>query len=256
MDARRFEGRLVALAAILLLASSARADRELRRLPLRDGTTLRYAELLPPDYRSDRAYPVLLALPPGDQSAAMVERAVALYWQSLAQHGWIVVSPATPDGRLFFQGAESVLPELMDHVLAAFRVEGGRLHLAGVSNGGRSAFHLAVASPSRFASLTVLPGFPPSAGDFAKLDRLRGLPVALFGGSLDPGWVAQMRRTRARLESLGADVHLTVYPGEGHVPASLAGGAVLLRTLEARRGRTAEGASPHPPPGVRGSSQP
>jgi len=222
-------------AALLVAAGSAAASDPFRELPLPDGSRLRYAELRPPGYRREQTVPVLLALPPGDQSEAMVRRALELYWKPLAAHGWLVVSPASPDGRLFFRGAEAALPPLVDFILAHIRVEGGKLHLAGVSNGGRSAFRLALSDPERFASLTVLPGFPPSAADFRQLSRLRSIPVRLFGGGQDTGWVEQMRRTRDRLQELGARVQLTVYPGEGHVPQSLAGGDVLLKALEASR---------------------
>ncbi|MFQ5696652.1 MAG: hypothetical protein ACE5IL_00005 [Myxococcota bacterium] len=232
---RLLEPACVALCLLLGPAPRASAAGELHTFELRDGGRLEYAELLPPVYRRETRYPLLLALPPGSQTRSMVERALGLYWSKVAAHGWIVVSPAAPGGRLFFRGSERTIPELLDHLARTHALEGDRVYLAGVSNGGRSAFRIATLYPERFAALVALPGFPPEAGDFARLERIRALPIALFGDSLDRRWVEQMERTRDRLRELGGRVTLTVYPGEGHVPASLSGGEVLLRTLESQR---------------------
>lgn len=193
-----------------------------RRLAVGHGKKLDYALVLPREFDRKRAYPVLLALPPGGQDRAMVEAGVGRYWGlEAARRGWIVVSPVAPDGVLFFKGAEQVLPALMDAIADEFILEGNRFHLAGVSNGGISAFRVAVSWPERFQSLTVLPGFPMTREDIEGLSRLRGMPVHLFAGGDDVKWASAERKTAKMLEDLGIPVAVTVYPGEGHVPASI-----------------------------------
>ena len=110
------------------------------------------------------------------------------------------------------------------------------------SNGGRGAFRVALESPGRFASLTVLPGYPPEPEDDERLGLLTALPIALYVGGDDGPWLERSRETVGRLVQLGADmVSLRVYPGEGHTPPSLTGEA-LFAQLEDFRARAAVGA--------------
>ena len=207
-----------------------------RTLEVEGGQTVDYAVQLPPEYRADAAHPVLFALPPGSQTRTLVERGFELYWAEAAQRGWVVVSPAAPNGLSFHAGAAELAEALADHVASEMPVEGGRLHLAGVSNGGRSAFHLATRAPERWSTLTALPGIPSSERDLDRLDGLLHLPIAMFGGAADEGWAEGMQAVRDRLVELrAAHVDLDLFEGEGHVPASLEGGALLVDRLEEHR---------------------
>ena len=70
---------------------------------MNDGTPLRYTIVLPTVFTPAKTYPVLLAMPPGPQTEAMVEAGLN-YWRLEAQkRGWIVISPIAPDGVLFFK---------------------------------------------------------------------------------------------------------------------------------------------------------
>jgi pimeloyl-ACP methyl ester carboxylesterase len=203
-------------------------------LTLQDGSTLRYALVLPRHFDAYREYPVLLALPPGPQDRDMVDTGLSRYWgRQAAARDWIVVSPVAPRGRLFFKGSEDVIPELLDLLQKQYQVEGGKFHLAGVSNGGLSAFRIAINWPERFHSLTALPGFPPTDRDFQRLDRLEGLPIHMFAGSQDKQWVEEETRAHEKLTELEIPSTLEIFPDEGHVPASMDGEAVmdLLETL-------------------------
>ena len=207
-----------------------------RTLEVEDGSSVDYALQLPPDYRPADPYPVLFALPPGSQTRALVERGFELYWAEAARRGWVVVSPAAPAGLSFHAGAVELAEALADHVMREMLIEGGRLHLAGVSNGGRSAFHLATRAPERWSTLTALPGIPSSESDLDALDRLLALPIALYGGADDEGWADGMRSVRDQLVELGAaHVDFDLFDGEGHVPTSLEGGVRLFDRLEEHR---------------------
>lgn len=221
--------------ATLISAAGAEDPIAYHELALEDGTTLRYALVLPSGFDHEHPLPALLALPPGPQDGQMVEAGLGRYWgRQAAKRGWLVVSPAAPDGELFFRGSERHLPALLAHIREHYPIENDRFHLAGSSNGGRSAFRIALDHPELFLSLTALPGFPPTDDDMKRLERLADLPVRLFVGGEDRGWVERMKETRKRLEALGADVELTVLSGEGHVPPSLDGGR-FMRELEALR---------------------
>jgi dienelactone hydrolase len=142
------------------------------------------------------------------------------------------VCPIAPDGELFFRGSQSALTALLDEIAKTFAVESGRVHVAGISNGGRSAFRLATLAPQRIASLVASPGYPPDDADFDALGALVETPIAMFAGGADTEWVAAMRRVEGRMRELGArEATLTVFEGEGHVPPSFTG-ARLLALLE------------------------
>ena len=171
--------------------------------------------------------PVLFAFPPGPQTREMVEAGLDRYWRALAREGdWVVVSPVAPADTLFFRGSEVHFPALMADVrtrlASSISVENDRMHLAGVSNGGRSSFRVAGLYPDNFCSMTVLPGFPPEEVDYERLPAISMMPIASFAGGDDRAiWIDSAERTAGMLDSLGADHSLVIYPGEGHVPASL-----------------------------------
>jgi predicted esterase len=201
-------------------------------LSLLGGETIEYALLLPANYNNQQDYPILLALPPGGQNRQMVDAGLNGYWaEEAGRRGWIVVSPAAPDGQLFFQGAEMLIPEFLDDITAQYSPQGGKFHIAGISNGGISAFRIALDEPQRVHSLLVLPGFPRGEADFQRLDELVDIPVAMFVGEHDTTWIPSMEATAKTLSDLGGTVSLEKVPGEGHVIQSLTG-AKLFDLLE------------------------
>ena len=188
-------------------------------LSVEGGAAIEYVVVTPADFDATVAHRVVIALPPGPQTKDMVERGLELYFEEQAiQRGWVVVSPAAPEGQMFFTGAEKEFYALLDWVEATYKIEGGLVHLAGVSNGGRSAFHLAGATPLRFASLSALPGVPGSEQDVARLKDVAQMPVAIWAGEQDSDWVNEARKTIVRLSELGApELLLEIKPGESHV---------------------------------------
>jgi len=182
------------------------------------GATIAYTLVLPRAYAPGERFPVLVAFPPGGQGQQEVDALLDTWWASEAlRRCWIVVSPVAPGGGLFFGASAARIPAFLDHIAAAYPPEGRKFHVAGVSNGGLSAFRAAIDSPARFSSLLVAPGFPPEAGDAVKLGRLKKIRVAMYVGSEDAGWREPSARTAARLRRLGGSATLTVSPGEGHI---------------------------------------
>jgi len=227
--------RTLAVAAFLACLFPACACRaaEFHRF-VHNRRVIEYALVLPERFDKAVPYPVLLALPPGDQSRQMVEAGLHLYWEAEAKkRGWVVISPAAPDGDSFYDGAEKELPNLLDEISKSVLFEGGKVHLVGVSNGGLSAYRAITEYPSRFLSLTVLPGIPPDNRALVALDRLKGIPVAAFVGREDTAWVRGSRETKEKLDRLGIENTLEVVAGQGHVIALSP--ARLFDLLEKRR---------------------
>jgi dipeptidyl aminopeptidase/acylaminoacyl peptidase len=204
------------------------------QMTMADGTPLQYGVMLPNNFVEGEMYPVLLAFPPGPQTKAMVEAGMG-YWGAEGQaRGWVIVSPIAPGGTLFFQGSEQYLPEFVQRIEAIYPPEGGKLHVAGVSNGGISAFRIAIMMPEKFASITAVLGFPQTS-DFDKLDTLTNIPITMYVGENDTSWVERMTATEAELQRLGGQVSLTIVPNEGHVIQNLTG-AELYDVLDSYRG--------------------
>ena len=143
----------VTLFAISMAMIANAAAAEFKSNVMADGTTITYALALPEGYDQRRAYPLLLALPPGGQNRVMVEAGLSVWEQEGRDRGYIVLSPVAP-GELYFQGAARYLPELLDQIGEAYAVDEAQIHLGGISNGGLSAFVAALATPKRFRSLT------------------------------------------------------------------------------------------------------
>ncbi|MBX3382055.1 MAG: nuclear transport factor 2 family protein [Phycisphaeraceae bacterium] len=231
---------LVVIFLALLAAVSRAQSREFHELTLRDGRTLRYALVLPDGFDAARPYPLLIALPPGNEDERMVEEGLRRYWEAQArQRGWAVLSPAAPAGRSLSSLDSSEVLALMKAARERVKIRDRKAHLAGVSNGGRAAFEMAAARPEQFASLVVLPGVPRTIETF-EYDRLRALRVWMFVGERDEGWLANSRAVHAKLLAAGVQADLRVRPGEGHV-LSVAPSALFDLLEEA----AAAGQTPH-----------
>ena len=209
---------IATLIAILIACSGSGVfAAEFRQMRLADGTELDYAVVLPADFRSDRNYPALLAFPGGRQNLESVRGGLSRFWENeAARRDYLVFSPVAPAGKPFYEAGADLIPLFLEQLLASFRIEGGKFHVAGLSNGGVSAFVAAIRYPQMFHSLTALAGFPVESADFEHLDRLRGIRVSMFVGDGDLYWKEGMEKTRDRLAALGIPVYFEVLPRNGH----------------------------------------
>jgi predicted esterase len=167
----------------------------------------------------------------------MVDGVIARNWRLQAeQRGYIVVVASAPAEGLFYAGGARVFPAFLDKLLADYKVRGGKLHIAGISNGGITAFHVAAAYPKYFFSVTGFPGYLRDASP-DRVDSLHGMCINMHVGELDTGWVATMEQQAALFGSNGMKVRYTVEKGQGHVMRTLenAGAARLFDQFEEAR---------------------
>ena len=198
--------------------------------------TVDYVTVVPEGFEPGDEAPVLFAFPPGGQDLDVTRSVVGqTYRDQAVARGWVVISPAAPGGQLYFQGSETLVGELLDWVDTWVTAEGGKVHLAGISNGGLSAFRVAGQNPERVASLLVFPGYARADADQAALAALTEIPVRMFAGGEDTGWVVPMEETAAELEELGGDVELEIFPGEGHIVGALRDGVRVFDELDSSR---------------------
>ncbi len=202
-------------------------------------TTLHYKVILPTNYDAAKAYPGVLAFPGGGQDMRIVENMVKRNYQQQAEaRGYIVVMPAAPDGVLFFEGSEKVVPEFVAKLLKDYKIQSNKFHIAGVSNGGISAFHIAARNPEYFLSLTGFPGYLIDANDarVAALGKLCG-GIYMHVGELDSGWREDMDEQSKKLKAKGYNVRFSVEKGEQHIIRALqdSGSARLFNQFDEAR---------------------
>src|SRR5205823_9587722 len=123
-------------------------------------TTVHYKIVLPNGYDPAKAYPAILVLGGGPQTMNTVDSALNRNFRPEAEkRGYIVVGPAAPDDQLFFEDGARIFPEFLKMILADYKIQDNKFHIAGPSNGGIAAFHIAAANPQYFLSVTAFPGY-------------------------------------------------------------------------------------------------
>jgi predicted esterase len=212
------------LVAVALSATQAARAELLEKAKKVGKTTVHYKVVLPNGYDAARAYPAILALGGGPQTMDTVDRVLNNNLRAEAEkRGYLVVAPAAPDDELFFEDGARIFPEFLKMILADYKIQDNKFHIAGPSNGGIAAMHVAALNAQYFLSVTAFPGYmwEPSA---AKLQAVSKMCVFLYVGENDPyRWHAEMKKEAEYLSSLGTVAHYTVEKGQPHRMETLAG---------------------------------
>ena len=223
---------MLAVMALLLTAVAPAAAKSYDKSTVVGGTPVHYKVVLPKTYDGSKPVPAILAFPPGAQNAEMVLTTVERNWRAEAEkRGYIVIVPAAPLGRLFFQEGARVFPEFLEQMLREYKIRDNKFHIAGMSNGGISAFFLAAAYPQYFISITGFPGYLPDATP-ESIQAISHMCIDMYVGELDSGWRAQMKQQSDQFRAQGLHVQFSVEGGQSHVMSTLTGdGAARLFTM-------------------------
>lgn len=188
------------------------------------GFEVSYKVVLPDGYDPNKAYPAILAFNGGRQRMDGVERLLDRNFKTEAEkRGYIVVAPAAPNGNLYFENGARIFPEFLEMILSDYKIEGGKFHIAGVSNGGISALHVAALNPQYFLSVTAFPGFMWQSTP-AKLQAISKMCVFMYVGENDRyHWHDEMMREVDYLRAMGTVARYTVEDGQPHRIETLAG---------------------------------
>ena len=212
------------LAAVFLVAPL-RAEVFERAKKVGD-TTVHFKLVLPDGYDAAKTYPAILGFGGGPQNMNTVDGIINRNFRSEAEkRGYIVVAPAAPEDDLFFEGGDRIFPDFLKLITADYKIRGGKFHVAGPSNGGIAAMHVAAANPQYFLSATPFPGYlwQPTAG---KLKAIASAKVCVFMyvGEFDPYmWHSEMKREAEALSVMGTLARYNVEKGQPHRLETLAG---------------------------------
>ncbi len=202
------------------------------------GLDVQYKVVLPDGYDPARSYPAILAFGGGPQTMNTVDAILNRNLQAEAERrGYIVVAPAAPGGELFFEGGARIFPAFLDTILKDYHITDGKFHIAGVSNGGIAAFHVAAANPKYFLSVTSFPGYLWEPSE-KKLLALTKMCIYMYVGENDEyRWHEEMKREVEFLGAHGTVARYTVEKGQPHRIETLAGDKAgrLFEGFEATR---------------------
>lgn len=187
-------------------------------------TTVHYKVVLPDNYDPAKTYPAILGLGGGPQTMDTVDGILDRNFRAEAERrGYIVVAPAAPDGEYFFDKAARIFPEFLKIIQADYKIRDNKFHIAGPSNGGIAALHVAAANPQYFMSVTAFPGYMWKPSE-AKLQAISKLCVFMYVGEFDPYmWHGEMKKEAEFLRTSGAVARYSVEEGQRHRLETLAG---------------------------------
>ena len=218
---------MLAVAATAVVAISAAQPlhaAEAEKTKKVGGTTVHYKVVLPNGYDPAKAYPAILALGGGPQTMNTVDAILNRNFRAEAQkRGYIVVAPAAPEVGLFFEEGARIFPAFLKMILADYKIQDNKFHIAGPSNGGIAALHVAAANPDYFLSVTAFPGYiwEPTT---LKLRAISKMCVFMYVGEFDEyRWHDEMKQEVDALRAGGTVARYTVEKGQPHRLDTLAG---------------------------------
>jgi len=191
-----------------------------------DGQTYAYCVFVPPDYKPDRAWPVVLFLhgsgERGDDGFLQTEIGVGrALRRNYRQIPAIVVMPQCRPGQLWVGPMAVLALRCLEETSREYRLDPQRIYLTGLSMGGHGAWLLAASLPDRFAAVVPVCGFAelgPSTGLAQRLaPPLKNLPIRCFHGALDTNVPpAKSREMVEAIRQAGGQVSYTEFPDGAH----------------------------------------
>jgi len=184
------------------------------KLELEDGSTIQYFLTLP-EISAEAPLPLAVFMGGGSGNAPISYSVYRFYASELANLGWAVVVPISPDNRSFRGANVDRVRELIGFLQQRDDVQEGKTLLAGISAGGMSALEIARRHPDEVLGIMAVPAL---VRDDTNLDSLAGMPVYLRIGSADElGWGMQYDATVEALEKAEVVLDADLLYGEPHM---------------------------------------
>ena len=155
---------------------------------LSDGTKIRYALAAPPRSSRESSQTVVIVMPLGFETYKNASLTISEIWQPVAEKtGWLIVSPAEPDERYFWQdkslygkGGETHFSGFLAHLSRIFNVSNGKFHMVSLGHNGDGAVACVLAAPDKFSSVTLVPYFDPDVDQMRLLGQKPDIRTKVF----------------------------------------------------------------------------
>jgi predicted esterase len=207
------------------LADLLQHDEIIRRLQRKSfvdarGQALPYYLLIPSDYDSAQAYPIVIFLhgsgERGDNLAPVLPYNGAYEFMKTArERSYFMLIPQAPNGGWWDSTAlAGQVLGLLDDVRGQFSIDSARIYITGLSMGAFGMFRIVSQAPEDFAA-----GISVAGGlrDISAASKIAEIPFLVFHGSSDslvP--VASSRDTVSALQEAGGTVKYVEYQGADH----------------------------------------
>jgi len=176
-----------------------------------------YLLFLPEDYgQKKQRWPLIMFLhgagERGDDLKKVKVHGPPMIVENKKDFPFIVVSPQCPTGDWWTDKVE-VLINLLDDIVARYKVDKERIYLTGLSMGGYGTWSLASAHPERFAAIAPICG----GGKRFMAMRLKDIPVWVFHGAKDK--TVPLKESEEMVNAIrnrGGNAKFTIYPDAGH----------------------------------------
>jgi len=148
-------------------------------------TSAPYMIHVPPDYRGDQPFPLIVYLSGGGGLAFDGALSSA---DAVRHSGYLVLFPHAGGQMWWDTPVSAMVQTLLLEVLRTYNVDTNRVYLAGFSNGGTGSIELGARWPYRFAAIASLMGAGLDTPSGAKLpmQNLLDVPVLFVHGDKDP----------------------------------------------------------------------
>lgn len=217
-------------AALLATAAGAAAGTEVagREVALEEAG-LPVVVRLPEGYDPGRPWPLVVFLHGAGECGSDGRQAQVGLGPAVAARPdrWpcLVLMPQKPSREHQWEAYEDQVLAAIAEARARWNIDGDRIALTGLSQGGHGTWTFAANHPGTWAAIAPVCGYlnrvsaPPELdASYAKLaEKIKHLPVWAFHGEDDK--VVKVEATKAVVDSLkaaGADVRASYYPGVGH----------------------------------------
>ncbi|MDP1930826.1 MAG: hypothetical protein Q8L60_05160 [Gammaproteobacteria bacterium] len=196
---------------LALLPGVIQATEEI--VTLEDGSAVKVFLFYPKDH-GEGPWP-LTVLMSGGTGNEYIARAQFWLGHELANRGWVIAVPVSPDGNSFFGKSGEKIPLVIEQLQKLSDIEYGKTLLVGVSNGGSSAIEIGSRNPEKYFGVVAVPGIikdPDNLGNF------KDLPVFVRIGEDDfLRWNRLLPLLKSQLVGAGARVDAELVPNGSHV---------------------------------------
>lgn len=191
------------------------AGQAQERITLQDGTVLNVF-LVAPTSTQSTAYPLVILMGGGPGNASISADTSRWLGSGFAERGWMVAVPVSPNNRSFRGNRNNALiVDLIAELQRRDNIAGGKVLLAGVSNGGMSALEIARRNPQNYFGVAAVPALSSADTDNT---ALKDFPVYLrIGGADQLDWANRFDETVASLSDAGVKLNAEVLDGAPHM---------------------------------------
>ena len=223
---------LFAAGALLAIASPTRtggepaASRLVFRTVRAEGGTRRYAAWLPPGFDPAKRWPAIVFLHGSGECGVDGEKPVHIgLGPALLAHperwSFVAIFPQKPREDEEWEEHETLVYAVLKDAERAFAIDGGRVGLAGVSQGGHGAWMIGARHPERWRCLVAVCGYGRARTVAPRIVRL---PVWAFHGLrddlVDPAdtrhIIAELKSAKLAAGLDTASARMTLYPEANH----------------------------------------